>query len=340
MDTSQLETDIGALDSIVGGLLGDPATFFGEYWRRKPRYAPEVARNCAGMYGVDQFLADMVETQSAPYICVSARDGRRFFSKHATAEELRSAVLAGGISAIKASRVWHGATPASWIWMRTLFGRLCRHVAMLYMSPARSEDVDIFLAGPQSGLGTHFDTTDVFTVQLWGERKWTVDKDLHLDNILHLTREPGWYPAREIDFQSATCEFTLRPGDGLYVPAYSVHRVEGVSWSVSLSLGLRAFNEIDFVEHLLEAIRLTGYANYPPVSSFAESLGECHVEAKLELMRRIRSLLSELEGMSLTSLMSPLTIPTVLESPTSESSSSESTPAVLGMFTSGFALEE
>jgi ribosomal protein L16 Arg81 hydroxylase len=340
MDYSDLTIDTGALDSIVGRMLGDAPTFFKEHWRKRPLYTPGAGADCAGVYGVEQFLTDIVETQPIPYLSVSTRNGKRFFTKHTTAEDLQSAVLAGGVSAIKASKLWHGPVPKSWTWMRALFGSLCRTVVMTYMTPARSEDVDIFLAGPQSQLGTHFDTTDVFTLQVYGERKWTMDEEVHLDSVLEFARDRNWYPAKEIDFQGSTREITLRPGDTLYVPAYGVHHVTGVSWSVSLSLGLRAFNEIDFVEYLLEAIRLSGYMSYPPVASVAESAGECHAEAKLELMQRIRSLLGQVEGLALATLLAPLKLPTVFDTPTSALTPPGTARQVLGMFVSGFTLEE
>jgi hypothetical protein len=173
-----------------------------------------------------------------------------------------------------------------------------------------------------------------------GERKWTVDNELRLDSVLAVARDPNWYPAKEIGFQGPTLEFTLHPGDALYVPAYAVHRVTGVSWSVSLSLGLRAFNEVDFVEHLLEAIRLTRYMNYPPVATVAESLGESQAEAKLELMGRVRSLLREVEGVALARLLAPLKLPLDLDTPSSMASPSDVSGQVLGMFKSGFALQE
>lgn len=340
MRNSNFAIDTDALDLVVGRMLGDVPTFFREHWRKRPLCAPGAGADFAGVYGAEQFLADMVETQQVPYLSVSTRDGKRFFTKHATAEDLHGTVLAGGVTSIKASKIWHGPMPESWAWMRALFGRLCHAVAMTYMTPARSEDVDLFLAGPQSELGTHFDTTDVFTLQVYGERKWTVDDEVCLDSVLEIARDRKWYPAKEIDFQGSTREFTLHPGDALYVPAYGVHRVTGVSWSVSLSLGLRAFNEIDFVEHLLELIRLTRYMSYPPVASIAESLGDCHAEAKLELMQRVRSLLGQVEGVALASLLAPLKIPAVLDPPTPAATPPGAAPQVLGMFKSGFALDE
>jgi ribosomal protein L16 Arg81 hydroxylase len=338
--TLPVAVDARTTDEVVARMLGGTESFFDQYWRRKPLCVPGAGAALAGVYGVDDFLADVVATQPVPYVSVSTRGGNRVFAKHATAEDLRAAIREGGVSAVKASKYWHGEPPASWDWMRTLFGSLCRAVSMIYMTPARSEDVDLFLAGPDSTLGTHFDTTDVFTLQIFGERKWTVDEEVHLDAILALARDPSWHPAKEIGFQGATREITLRPGDTFYVPAYGVHSVSGVTWSVSLSLGLRAFNEIDVVENLLEALRMTHYLKYAPLDSYPESTGEPYAAAKVELLGRVRSLLRQLEGVALATLLEPLQLPPTLQPPGHQTDKTADEPAVLSIFKSGFALDD
>jgi ribosomal protein L16 Arg81 hydroxylase len=301
--------DARALDSIVERMLGRQPDFFREYWRRKPLYSPAADPGHTIRYGVEQFLADLTSTERPPYGAVKARDGRRFDSFHESVRELIGAISEGSVCAVKLSRHWNKAVPASWQQMRSLYARLCRSVAMIYLSRVRSEDVDLFLAGPESCLGTHFDTTDVFTLQLCGERKWIVEKEFSLDGILRVGRDPSWYPTREIDFPGDTREITLQAGDALYVPAYTVHRVVGAAWSVSLSLGLRAYNEIDVIEHLLQQVRMSDYLKHAPFPGMPESLGEEHIESKLELMRRMRVLLRDLEGLAVAYLASPLQLP-------------------------------
>jgi ribosomal protein L16 Arg81 hydroxylase len=327
--------DVAELDRLIERMLGDTETFFSKYWRKEPHFAPGAAAALRHGYDVEQFLADMVATQSVPYLSVGARDGNRYFTKHETAQSLRDSVGEGGVCAVKMSKIWHGQMPPSWGWMRALFGSLCRRASMLYLSPGRTEDVDMFLAGPNSQLGTHFDTTDVFTLQLFGERKWTVDQDTRVDQVLGFSRSPDWYPAKEIDFTGPTREFTLRPGDALYVPAYSVHRVTGVTWSVSLSLGLRAFNELDVVEQLLETIRLTSYPDFRPLASVPESVLDAHVDAKLGLVHRVRALLQKLEAVTVLRAAAPLAVPETLGG---EPATKAADTKVTGMYATGFAL--
>jgi ribosomal protein L16 Arg81 hydroxylase len=186
---------------------------------------------------------------------------------------------------------------------------------MIYMSPRHSEEVDIFLAGPQSQLGSHFDMTDAFTLQLCGERKWLVDTEPRIDEVLaryrpsSYIRPSDWHTAEEVAFQGPPREIVLRPGDALYVPAYAIHRVTGVSWSVSVNLGVRAFNEIDFVDFLLDFVRMTHYTDYKPVPTFPETMENHCALAKMELLKRVRALLHRVEMTAVGSMLASLTLP-------------------------------
>jgi ribosomal protein L16 Arg81 hydroxylase len=324
-------------EAIIDRALGDLTDFFGDYWRRRPLLSRDAAQVMAGCYGVDDFLTDLVATHPSPYLAVSVHDGARRFSQHGDATSLRHAVGEGAVVAMKISRLWHEPAGGRFAAMRHLFGTLCRRVAMLYLSPSRSEDVDLFLAGPDSALGAHFDTTDVFTVQLCGERRWLVDRECDVEKVRARVRDRGWYPAQEIPFSGETEEFVLRPGDALYVPAYAVHQVTGVSWSVSLSLGLRAFNEVDLLEHMLDGLRRSAYLDYGPLAARAASQGEAAVQARLDGMRRLRDLMRQLEGLAFAAFLAPLDLPADLQG--DESSVIGAVPApASGAYRSAFAL--
>jgi hypothetical protein len=264
-------------------------------------------------YG-DDFLRDLEQAEPAPFGAVRAQDGRRIDSHHQTAADLREAVHEGSVCAVKLSRHWGGTMPDAWKPMRELYARLYEAVGMLYLTPKTSEDVDLFFAGADSCLGTHFDTTDVFTLQLSGERRWLVEEVHDLTSILDVGRDPHWYPTREIAFPGPPREIVLRPGDALYLPAYTIHRVQGGSReSVSLSLGLRAYNEIDIVEHLLAGLRRTEYLRHPPFPGIPPSLPDAHADARLDLLERVRSLLGDLDAMALGYLLSPMRLPPHLQ---------------------------
>jgi bifunctional lysine-specific demethylase and histidyl-hydroxylase MINA len=91
-----------------------------------------------------------------------------------------------------------------------------------YLSPAASQ-----------GLGTHYDTHDVFVLQIWGSKHWTLHEggfDLPLlQQAWRRTNEPG----RVVD------EFDLQRGDLLYLPRGCVHTASSNSnASLHLTVGI------------------------------------------------------------------------------------------------------
>jgi ribosomal protein L16 Arg81 hydroxylase len=160
--------------------------------------------------------------------------------------------------------------------------------------------------------------THVFTLQLSGERRWLVEREVLLEQTLAAARDPSFCREKESTFAGPAVEFVLRPGDAFYVPACCVHGVTGVSWSLSLSLGLRAFNEVDFVVRLLENFERAKCLDYAPLDSLPESVGERHVQAKINLLRRVRALLEQLEGAAKDAAMTPLHLPETLSPLTSK----------------------
>jgi ribosomal protein L16 Arg81 hydroxylase len=279
-------------ENVIKDVL--PENFAQEYWGRKPHFQPGGAKAlCVHGYDVDAFLRDLALVQAPPFVTARLCADGREFARHATLQELRAAVEAGGVASIKLSDVWlRGAGPETLRWMRALFDALRDAVCMTYLDPMRSEDTDLFLAGPRSQIGAHVDATHVFTFQLFGERAWTIEQDVALDARLRAARAPGYNRNCEAPLNGPTTNVVLRPGDALYVPAYAVHRVTGVDWSVALSLGLRCINEIDVVAHLLD--QLPAHVA-PPVPTAPVTAGDAHVAAKIELAQRLRKLVARLD---------------------------------------------
>lgn len=305
--------DQDALDAIVEKMLS-PTDFFTDVWAKRPVYIPGAAVACVGLYDVEKHLEDVFAAQPGAHLVIGVKDGLRVYSHPRTADEIRCEIEKGGVAPLRVSELWHkDRIPQNWIWLRALYGSLCRSVAMLYMSPTRTENVDLFLAGPTSQLGVHYDTSHTFTLQLFGERKWVIETRPDIDARLRRARMPDFDPDRELALEGERLEVTLRAGDALYVPAYAVHGVSSIGWSISVGLGLRAFNEVDFLSHILESLESARYVDFPPLETYPAQAGELHEQAKMELLRRVRLLLRQLEMTSIGTLMAPLRLPETLD---------------------------
>jgi lysine-specific demethylase/histidyl-hydroxylase NO66 len=103
------------------------------------------------------------------------------------------------------------------------------------------------------GFATHYDTHDVFVLQVAGEKHWRV----HPPVLVHpLQRQPWGGRAEEV---SAVAEgppeldVVLAPGDALYLPRGWLHSARAqTASSLHLTVGIRALTRYSLVETLLD----------------------------------------------------------------------------------------
>lgn len=119
-----------------------------------------------------------------------------------------------------------------------------------FVPQARLDDVMVSYASDQGGVGPHFDSYDVFLVQLHGHRRWRIgrlqDAALQADVPLKiLTR----FVAEE--------EWLLAPGDMLYLPPRWAHDGVAEGECITASIGFRAPRRDaiarDVLQRMLEA---------------------------------------------------------------------------------------
>jgi 50S ribosomal protein L16 3-hydroxylase len=126
-------------------------------------------------------------------------------------------------------------------WTLLLQGMEARHPAAAkvlswfrFIPDARLDDLMISIAGPGGGVGPHFDSYDVFLIQMSGRRRWRISeqKDLTLNTEL---------PLKILQLFKAEQEWDLEPGDMLYLPPHVAH--DGISLDAGCqtwSVGFRA----------------------------------------------------------------------------------------------------
>src|SRR3984957_4103504 len=89
-----------------------------------------------------------------------------------------------------------------------------------FLPDARVDDLMISYATDGGGVGAHFDSYDVFLLQVHGKRRWRIgaQRDLSLKEGL---------PLKVLQHFEADEEWLLEPGDMLYLPPHIAH--EGVA---------------------------------------------------------------------------------------------------------------
>jgi bifunctional lysine-specific demethylase and histidyl-hydroxylase NO66 len=102
------------------------------------------------------------------------------------------------------------------------------------------------------GFEPHYDTHDVFVLQISGEKHWRIHAPVHVDPL----RTQPWDQHRAAVARAATREpvidAVLRPGDALYLPRGWIHSATALgATSVHLTVGMSAYTRADIVDALL-----------------------------------------------------------------------------------------
>jgi bifunctional lysine-specific demethylase and histidyl-hydroxylase MINA len=122
--------------------------------------------------------------------------------------------------------------------MDTEFGATCG--ANVYVTPPQAQ-----------GFGAHFDTHDVFILQLSGTKRWTL---YGTPVVLPVAGHGDEGPQREPG--EPTAQIDLQPGDTLYIPRGTVHDARSYDdVSVHVTLGIFSFTWADLLlESLASAV--------------------------------------------------------------------------------------
>lgn len=113
-----------------------------------------------------------------------------------------------------------------------------------FIPDARLDDVMISYASDKGGVGPHFDSYDVFLLQVHGQRRWRISqqKDLSLREdtplkiLRHFKPEKTW---------------VLEPGDMLYLPPHCAHEGVAVGECMTYSMGFKAQSPEALAQELL-----------------------------------------------------------------------------------------
>jgi len=105
-----------------------------------------------------------------------------------------------------------------------------------FLPDARVDDLMISYATDGGGVGAHFDSYDVFLLQVHGKRRWRIgaQRDLSLKEGL---------PLKVLQHFEADEEWLLEPGDMLYLPPHIAHEGVAEGECMTCSIGFRAPSE-------------------------------------------------------------------------------------------------
>ena len=114
-----------------------------------------------------------------------------------------------------------------------------------FLPDARLDDLMISYASEGGGVGPHFDSYDVFLLQAHGRRHWKISAQKDFSLIEGM-------PLKILSNFTSEQEFTLEPGDMLYLPPHYAHDGIALDECMTYSIGFRAPAFQEFGESFLQ----------------------------------------------------------------------------------------
>ena len=239
---------------------GSEERFFHDHWRKKTLFNPSSVPSLRGSYDFDRFRDDYRSLNfhhATLLISVDGRGNRKMV--RAVEQNSIDDALSKGMCVVLQALLLPSTLcgiPQQWRRFVTLHGELCEYLLPDFpflMKPGGPvAAVDIFCSRSESTSGGHYDSGDVFYFVLDGEKEWTVELSPDYDMGIRLAVENAKYdlsPRRE------HLKIRVRPGDCLYVPPYTYHRVSSLGRSLAVSVGLPAFTEYTLLRSSLPNIQ-------------------------------------------------------------------------------------
>jgi bifunctional lysine-specific demethylase and histidyl-hydroxylase NO66 len=255
-----------ALRRLLGPTTVDE--FASRHWGRRPHRTS--AADVDGLFSaaaVDELIT--VRGLRAPFLRV-AKDGRTFGDREFTG--------GGGVGATVGDQldddlVWrHFEAGATLV----LQGLHRTYEPVLHLTQALAADlghpcqVNAYVTPPQStGFSDHYDVHDVFVVQIEGEKRWRIREPVWP----HPLRDQPWDRHRdEVRAKAAEDpldEFTMVPGDVLYLPRGYLHSATALGEvSIHLTIGIHGWTR----HHLAQQLAATALRDLADRSELRTSL--------------------------------------------------------------------
>lgn len=228
-----------------------PREFLRRHWQKKPLLARRALPQYGAMLTRDRLfaLAARDDVQSR----LVTRAGNRWTVAHGPFARRRLERLPASGWTLLVQGVNHVLPAAESLLLEFAF-----------IPYARLDDVMVSYAPPGGGVGPHFDSYDVFLLQVAGRRRWRVSSQRDLALIENA-------PLKLLRRFRSRREWVLEPGDMLYLPPKAAHDGIAVDHCLTASIGFRAPSAQElgarFLEFLQDELALKGIYRDPELEA-------------------------------------------------------------------------
>jgi 50S ribosomal protein L16 3-hydroxylase len=208
--------------SVLGGL--SPNKFLSEHWQRQPLLVRDALPDYRSPVSPDELAGLALDAEVDSRLVLERGDAGPWELRHGPFQESDFLALP--------ERDWTLLVQAVDLWVpqvKELLGRFN------FLPPWRFDDIMVSYAVPGGSVGPHFDHYDVFLLQVQGERRWEIS-ELPDGQAEFLPQTD----LRILKHFEATQQFTLGPGDMLYLPPRVSHWGVALTECLTYSIGFRS----------------------------------------------------------------------------------------------------
>ncbi|WP_295011788.1 cupin domain-containing protein [uncultured Microbacterium sp.] len=247
-----------ALSRLLGSGSAEPSaatdveTFAADYWSTRPLLT-RGAGDFSDLFdsaAVDELVAD--RGLRTPFVRM-AREGSVLPASRFTSSGGFGAEIGDQLDSAKVLAEFAAGTSLVLQGLHRTWEPIARFTRALVADLGHPAQVNAYITPASSrGFDPHYDTHDVFVIQIAGEKRWRIHEPVHEDPLA----DQPWSDHREAVGERAGGEpyidAVFRPGDVLYLPRGWIHSaVAQGGTSIHLTIGVRATTRDDVLRRLL-----------------------------------------------------------------------------------------
>lgn len=226
----------GAFMNILGDISID--TFLNEYWQKKPLLIRNAFPDFESPIDPDDLAGLAMEDDAESRLIFENGKKGPWELRHGPFNEEDFANLP--------EKNWTLLVQAVDQWVPEL-ADLLDHFR--FIPKWRLDDIMVSFAPEGGSVGPHFDQYDVFLLQAQGQRHWQIGPRCNEASPLIKGTDLKILSSMEV-----TQEWTLNPGDMLYIPPQYAHNGVALNDCMTFSVGFRAPSHADIISHLADHI--------------------------------------------------------------------------------------
>jgi len=266
--------------------------FFADYWERRPLHIRHTATGFYDSLLTRANLEDAIASAGLRYPAIQLTQGGRYIPPEAFTQNVKVGreSLAGVLDAARLRALYRGGATISAPFFHLAWRPLADLAARIEGELDHPVHTNLYLTpGSCAGFTPHYDTHEVFVLQIAGHKHWKVDAPPA--PLPHHTQPHSAQPQQPTP---RVMEVELGPGDMLYLPRGFVHSTAtSKASSLHITLGITVFTWVELLAEWFQSSKI-----YPRYRRALEP-GFAHDPAVRERLKtELPKIIAELQGLA------------------------------------------